>query len=104
MDKVNHTALEKKIMKFKPVEFRMVGYPTELFPVNLYCKMGDGLRFYIAYHCNSWDIDYTRDKSIEARVNMTCIRGFRNQTETLKALERIIKNEPYTLDVNGRVS
>ena len=96
--------LMNKIRKLGAKDVHFIGYPTRLFPVNLSCTMEDGLRFYVANIRDSgWSIEYTREDEVIARVNMIKIRGFKNQTETLKAIKKIVSREPFTLGRDGKV-
>ncbi len=86
------------------IDIHNCGGPTEHFPVNLYCESRN-IRIYVACEHLSryeWSIDYTRNKNISKRTDMTHINGLRNQTETLKAVECLLNNANFAIDKDGR--
>ena len=94
MKKLKYVNTMLKIRKLGNfVDIHNCGYPTENWPVNLYCRTADGITIYVALIYGKWSIEWSYDPEMEVRSWMPTRHGIRTQTEALEYVKRILAGE-----------
>lgn len=75
-------------------EISQCGYPSQYFPVNLFCRISEayiiGYSFYVSYNGATWSIDYSLTPCVEVRTDMEHIRGIKTEKEMLREVDELL--------------